>query len=72
MIVDVRVIPKSSQRKIVEDVKGLRIYVNESPVDGKANLAVIKMLSKYYGVSKSKIKIIQGDKGRYKVIEIEQ
>lgn len=62
--------PRSSQRKIVEDRDSLKIYVNESPVDGKANTAVIKILSKYYGIPKSKICIVQGENNRQKIIEI--
>ncbi len=46
------------------------VFVKEAPVEGKANEAIIKILAKYFKVSKSQIKIISGLKSRQKIIEI--
>ena len=48
----------------------LDIYVSQSPIEGKANAAVIKALAKHLGVSKSKVRIVSGIKGKKKVFEV--
>ena len=40
------------------------------PEGGKANAAVLKLLSKALGVPKSRLRIVQGETGRDKVVEI--
>ena len=70
MIINVRVIPRARVQKIVADGDTLRVYTNAAPSDGEANAAVIKMLAKHYGVSKSSISIVRGATSHDKVIEI--
>ena len=70
MIVNIRVIPRARVQKIVADGDTLRVYTNAAPSDGEANAAVIKMLAKHYGVSKSSISIVRGATSHDKVIEI--
>jgi uncharacterized protein (TIGR00251 family) len=62
MIVEVMVKPGSKKGPQVQPgLDGtLLIYVREPAIDGKANQAVVKLLSDYYGVSKSRVKIISG------------
>lgn len=66
----IKVKPGSSQEKIVEEGEGLTIYLRAKPHDGEANAALVKVLSKYFGVAKSRITIIGGQKSRQKLIEI--
>ncbi len=47
------------------------VRVHEPPVDGKANQAVIKAISKELGIAKSKIQIIRGESSRIKLLEID-
>ncbi len=69
--------PNASHNKIEGweiDEKGekrLRIKVTAVPEDGKANDALIKLLSKTFSVPKSKITIVRGAKARLKEVEIE-
>ena len=49
----------------------LKIKVTAPPVDGEANAAVIALLAKEYGISKSDIHIVQGQTGKNKRIEID-
>lgn len=70
MIVNVHVIPRARVQKIVADGDNLRVYTNAVPADGAANAAVIKMLSKHFGVPKSCITILRGETSHDKVIEI--
>ena len=66
----IKVKPGSSQEKIVETNEGeLTIYLRAKAHDGEANNALIKLLSKYYKVPKTSIKIIRGTKSKSKIIE---
>ncbi|MGH7196274.1 MAG: DUF167 domain-containing protein [Candidatus Saccharimonadales bacterium] len=49
----------------------LAVYVHERPVGGKANEAVIKALSQYFGVAKSRVKIVRGETSRVKLVSVE-
>lgn len=63
--------PNASRDEIVgfkDDV--LRINVTPFPINGAANKRFIKVLSEELTISKSKIKIIKGEKNRNKTIEI--
>lgn len=70
MRVSVKVIPRSSQHKVVDQEDSLRIYVHASATDGKANKAVIELLAKYYSTAKSNISIVRGEKSREKVVDV--
>ena len=49
----------------------LRVYTTVAPENGRANGAVIELLSKYFDVPKSRIKIIKGLTGRDKIVTID-
>lgn len=72
----VHLTPKASHTKIegwTEDEKGqkvLRVKVTAVPKNGKANEALIKLLSKTFHVSQSKIALIRGETARIKLLEI--
>ncbi|MDD5593795.1 MAG: DUF167 domain-containing protein [Candidatus Margulisbacteria bacterium] len=70
MIVNVRVIPRARQNKIVEEPGRYKVYLNAPPVEGKANQALIGFLAEHFGVKRSRIRLIRGEKNRDKVIEI--
>lgn len=69
MIINIKAIPRA-KRALVKDGDPLRVYVTQPPEDGRANDAVIKLLSEHLKIPKSKIKIIKGEKSREKIIEI--
>lgn len=48
----------------------LKVSIKERPVEGKANEAIIKYLSKKLGPPKSQIQILRGQKSKIKTIEI--
>lgn len=52
------------------DLPFLKIYLTAVPIQGKANKELIKLLSEKLGVSKSKIKIVRGEKSKEKIIEV--
>lgn len=48
----------------------LEIFVREPAIEGKANAAVIKLLSEYYSVAKTRIVLKKGQGSRFKTFEI--
>ena len=48
------------------------ISVKASPIQGKANIAIVKVLAKYLNVSPSAIRIVAGGTSRNKIIEINE
>lgn len=49
----------------------LKIKLTAPPVEGKANKALIKFLSKHYKTPQTKIKIVSGLTSKNKIVEIE-
>jgi uncharacterized protein YggU (UPF0235/DUF167 family) len=71
MIVRVMVKPNSPNPRI-EDFGGgnFLIYVSSEPENNEANLEVISMLSKHFGVPYKNIKIKSGLTNKNKLIEV--
>jgi len=72
MIINIKVKPSSKENAVEKIPEGLVVKVKEKPENNKANIAVINILSKYFGISSSQIKIKRGLASRNKVIEILQ
>jgi uncharacterized protein (TIGR00251 family) len=74
--VAVRLTPKASRDRIQEiavDADGqalFKVQVTAVPEDGKANAALLKLLSKSWKLPKSDMEIVQGATDRRKVIMI--
>ncbi len=66
----VRVTPKASRDRILVEDDAIRVYVTTVPEDGKANKAVVKLLSKALGVPKTRLDLIRGATSRDKVFRI--
>lgn len=62
----------SSKKEALEKIDEERflIAVREPPVDGKANKAIVRILSKYFNVSSANVCIISGHTSKQKIIEI--
>lgn len=52
------------------DGEQLVVGVDAPPIDGAANKKLIEVLSECFGISKSNIHIIKGQKTRYKTLEV--
>lgn len=71
MKISVIVHPNSKKERIEKDLLGeLHVYVNQPPLGGKANKAVIEALADYFKTGKSNIKLISGFKSKHKIFEI--
>lgn len=68
---NIRVTPRSKQNKVVESDGVLRVYTTVVPENGRANAAVVDLLSEYFDVPKSRIKIVKGLTGRDKIVTID-
>jgi len=70
----IKLSPKSSQNAILghldDEDQTLKVAVTAVPEKGKANAALIKLLSKEYKVAKSQIIILSGHTSRIKLIRI--
>ena len=71
MKIIVKTKPGAKENKIEKvDEANYVVYVKEPPINGRANVAVIKLLAEYFDISPSLIEIISGYMARVKVIEI--
>ena len=71
MKIQVTVKPGSSQEKIVMGEDGvLIIWTHARAHDGEANKKVIELVAKYYGVSKTSVKLVRGETSKIKTFEI--
>lgn len=69
----IKVVPKASRSQVVgweEDL--LKVRVAAVPEKGKANKELIRLLSKVLSVPKTSIRVIAGETGRLKRIEVEE
>jgi len=67
----VKVSPRAKKTRIEPFGEGLKVYISEPAIEGKANKKLIEVLAEYYRVKKQSIKIIKGQKQRNKVIAID-
>jgi uncharacterized protein (TIGR00251 family) len=71
LLLSVKVQPKSSADTILGEHGGaLKVSVTAAPEKGKANAAVIALLSEKLGVPKSAIEIVRGETSRVKTVRI--
>ena len=66
--------PNSRHREevVVGDDGLLTIYTKAPAIEGRANLAAVKLLAKHFGVAPSKVKLVRGATSKYKVFEIDK
>ena len=66
--------PNSHHREevVVGDDGMLTIYTKAPAIEGRANLAAVKLLAKHFGVSSSKVKLLRGAASKYKMFEVDK
>ena len=70
-IFNVRVNAHARQNKVVQDGDVLRVYTTIAPENGRANAAVIELLSDFLDIPKSRITLIKGQTSRDKVFTVD-
>ena len=75
-LLPIRVTPRAAKpgvgglRAGADGREALEVRVAEAPADGAANEAVIRLLAKAFGVSRSELSIISGETSRHKRVAI--
>ena len=74
MKISVHLKPNSRHREevVVGDDGVLTIYIKAPAIEGRANLAAVKLLAKHFSVTPSKVKLVRGATSKYKVFEIDK
>ena len=74
MKISTRLKPNSRHREevVANDDGSLTVYTKAPAIEGRANLAAVKLLAKHFGVSSSKVKLVRGTASKYKVFEIDK
>ncbi len=72
MKISAKIKPNSRYREevVANDDGSLTIYTKALAIEGRANLAAIKLVAKHYGVASSQVKLVCGATSRNKVFEI--
>lgn len=70
MTIEIKVIPNAKRAELIKTDTGYRARLTAPPVDGKANEALIELLSKEFGVPKRNVEIAKGETSRNKVVVI--
>ena len=71
MLIKVKVFPNSKKEEIIKKSEdSFEVKVKEKPEKGRANKEVVRVLSCYFKIPESKIKLIKGFKKRNKIFEV--
>lgn len=71
MIIQVRVATNSDKPGVekIGDTE-YKVRVHAKPVDGKANADVVEALADFFGVSKSRVRIVAGKTSKRKTVDV--
>lgn len=71
MLIKIKVFPCQKEEEVIKkEEDSYEVKVKEKPERGLANKAVLRVLSSYFSVQESKIRIIKGFRERNKIIDI--
>lgn len=74
MEISIHLKPNSRHREevVMNDDGSLTIYTKAPAIEGRANLAAVKLLAKHFDVSSSKVKLVRGTASKYKMFEVDK
>ncbi len=71
LTISVSVKPQAQKESVTQiSASAVQVSVRAPAHEGKANRAVIELLSDYFSVPKSKVKIIRGERARKKIVSV--
>ena len=70
MKISVKVKPRARVEKVEEKDGGLVVFVKAEAKEGKANEAAVKVLADYFGVARSRVRLVSGARSKTKLFEI--
>jgi hypothetical protein len=73
VVFSIHVQPRASRNELC-GLQGneLKVRLTSPPVEGQANKLCIEFFAKLFGVAKSRVSIVAGDKSRHKTIRVAQ
>lgn len=72
MKINVRVKTRSKIEKVIQvGPDQFEVCVGTPPIEGRANERVIELLAKHFGVAKSKVSLLRGEKSKLKVFLVD-
>lgn len=70
-LLQIKVVPRSSQRKaVLKDDGTLKVWVTQAPTDGQANEGVIKAIAEIVKIAPSRVQIVKGETSRSKTVKL--
>jgi uncharacterized protein len=72
MKLKVKVIPRAKKESIKEGLTGLKVYLTEPALQGRANKRLIELIAEHLRVKKYNITIVRGEHNREKVLDIRE
>ena len=57
---------------VMNDDDSLTMYTKAPAIEGRANVAAVKLLAKHFGVAPSKVRLVRGAASKYKVFEVDK
>jgi hypothetical protein len=67
----IRVQPKASRDQLrVEPDGRVKASITAPPAEGEANAALCKLLARHFGVSKTAVRVVRGEKSREKIVAL--
>lgn len=70
MFLKVKVHPGSKKNEVLSrEADRFEVYVRAKPVDGKANEAMLDLLSEYLQSPRSRLRLVRGAASRNKIVE---
>jgi hypothetical protein len=70
--IPVRAVPRASKSELAGEHDGaLRVRLAAPPVEGEANAELVRFLAKRLGVPRSSVRVVSGETGRNKVVEVD-
>ena len=72
MKIKVKVFPRAKEQRVLSvNDQEFKVWLTAPPEKNKANAELIKIIAKYFAISRSHVRIIQGLKSWQKVLLIE-
>lgn len=70
--IPVRAQPRASRSELAGEYDGaIKIRLAAPPVEGEANAELVRFLAKVLGVPRSAVRVVSGETGRNKWVEVE-
>ncbi|HUX05719.1 MAG TPA: DUF167 domain-containing protein [Acidobacteriota bacterium] len=66
VVLRLRVVPRASRSKLLVEEAGLRLRLAAPPVEGAANTELVRYLAKFFGMPKSAVTLVSGERSKSK------